>query len=168
MHPELCDIIPIYGQGITSYNLESKPDNKKSILKDQAVTWSLGGATNLPWFDSLTDDEQSIGQTLGVFRPSCYLYAHVDYARLVQMLPRGPEKMELRVSWFFPENSMHHPDFSLEKAIEFGATVVQQDGRVCELNQRGLRSNRHVSGVLVAQETAVHDFHQWVRGLIKN
>jgi Rieske 2Fe-2S family protein len=47
--------------------------------------------------------------------------------------------------------------------LELGRLVIAQDGRVCELNQQGLRSRRHRHGVLVPQEHAVWQFHQWLR-----
>ena len=59
---------------------------------------------------------------------------------------------------------MEQPGFSVDKLIELGETVIRDDGRASELNQKGLRSNRHKSGVLVPQEIFVHEFHDWVRG----
>ena len=41
--------------------------------------------------------------------------------------------------------------------------MVREDGRACELNQRGLHSIRHDAGVLVGRETGVREFHRWVR-----
>ena len=41
--------------------------------------------------------------------------------------------------------------------------VVEQDGKACELNQRGLHSRRHREGVLVPQENWIAEFHSWLR-----
>ena len=51
----------------------------------------------------------------------------------------------------------------MEKLIELADTVVREDGRASEINQKGLRSNRHKAGVLVPQEIFVREFHDWVR-----
>ena len=91
------------------------------------------------------------------------MVVHVDYARVVHLLPIGPERTRLTVSWLVPPNSVEHPGFSVEKLIELGEAVVREDGRASEINQKGLRSNRHKSGVLVPQEIFVREFHDWVR-----
>ena len=41
--------------------------------------------------------------------------------------------------------------------------VMQQDGEVCELNQRGLHCLQHEQGVLVPQEYELWSFHEYVR-----
>jgi Rieske 2Fe-2S family protein len=53
--------------------------------------------------------------------------------------------------------------FGIERLYALGRLVVAQDGRVCELNQRGLKSRRHREGVLMPQEHALKEFHDWLR-----
>jgi Rieske 2Fe-2S family protein len=78
-------------------------------------------------------------------------------------MPKGPEQVELTVDWLLaPGVAERHPD-ELERMVELGRLVVAQDGRVCEINQRGLRSRRHREGVLMPQEHALHEFHQWLK-----
>ena len=168
VHPELCSIVPLYGQAIAGANQLQTGATNVSPLADGAVTWTMSGKTDLPWFEGITDEQRTAGHTFGVFRPTGYLVAHVDYARVVHMLPLGPETTRLQVSWMFPSATLDDPHYSLEKTIEFGELVVRQDGRACELNQKGLRSNRHESGVLVAQEIGVHEFHLWVRESLRD
>ena len=163
VHPELCRIVPQFRQGMATGNIVRDDADDSSPLVDGAVTWSVGGKTDLPWFEGLTEREQRAGQTFGVFQPSGYVVAHVDYARVVHMLALGPEQTQLTVSWMVPPQTLEAPEFSVDKLIELGETVVHEDGRASELNQKGLRSNRHKSGVLVPQEIFVHEFHDWVR-----
>jgi len=83
--------------------------------------------------------------------------------RSVRILPRGPEHVELTVDWLLPPGvAERHPE-ELERMVELGRLVVAQDGRVCEINQQGLRSRRHREGVLMPQEQSVHEFHEWLR-----
>ena len=163
VHPELCRIVPQFRQGLATGQVVRDGDDNGSPFVEGAVTWSVGGKTDLPWFEGLTEREQRAGQTFGVFPPSGYVVGHVDYARVVHMLPIGPERTRLNASWLLPPKSMEQPGFSLEKLVELGEMVVREDGRASELNQKGLRSNRHKSGVLVPQEIFVRDFHDWVR-----
>ena len=65
-----------------------------------------------------------------------YIAAHRDYVRTVRLLPQGPEKVEL----------------------------IVEDAEMCELNQKGLHSLRHLQGALVEQEYETRDFHHWLRG----
>lgn len=163
VHPALCRIVPQFAEGMATGNVVRAPGDNRSPLVDGAVTWSVDGKSELPWFDGLTEHEQRQGQTFGVFPPSGYVVTHVDYARVVQLLPLGAERTQLHVSWMVPPNTLNHPEFCVQKLVELGETVVREDGRASELNQKGLRSHRHHAGVLVAQELFVHDFHDWVR-----
>ncbi|MDE0047847.1 MAG: aromatic ring-hydroxylating dioxygenase subunit alpha [bacterium] len=163
VHPELCRIVPQFREGLATGNVVRGDGDTSSPLIEGAVTWSVGGATSLPWFEGLTEREQRAGATFGVFPPSGYVVTHVDYARLVHMLPTGPECTRLEVSWLVPPKTVEHPGFSVEKLIELAETVVREDGRASEINQKGLRSNRHMTGVLVPQEIFVREFHDWVR-----
>ena len=177
VHPELCQIVPTFGKGYSSpsENPEYQPrdpantDYVEPRLAPGVVTWSKDGKTSLPTFEHLSQAQIQQGHTYGVSEPSCYLVGHIDYARMVHMLPLAPEKTRLTIDWMLSEESLANPDFDLEQVIELGQLVVEQDGRACELNQKGLRSRRHTSGVLVTQELGVAQFHQWIRdGLAAN
>ena len=87
---------------------------------------------------------------------------HPDYIRVARVLPRGPEKTELKMEWLFEEETLARDDFDLEHATELGRLVVVQDGDVCEINQQGLKSNRHSINVLMPQEYGVLQFNRWV------
>ncbi len=163
VHPELCRIVPQFREGLATGNVVRSDGDTSSPLIEGAVTWSVGGTTDLPWFDRLTEREQRAGATFGVFPPSGYVVAHVDYARVVHMLPTAPERTRLEVSWLVPTGTVEHPGFSVGELIELAETVVREDGRASEINQKGLRSSRHKTGVLVPQEIFVREFHDWVR-----
>jgi len=163
VHPQLCRIVPQFREGLASGNVIRGEGDNSSPLVEGAVTWSIGGKTELPWFEGLSEREQQAGATFGVFEPSGYVVVHVDYARVVHMLPISPEETRLTVSWLVPPQTREHPEFSVEKLIALGEAVVLEDGRASEMNQQGLRSNRHESGVLVPQEIFVRQFHDWVR-----
>ena len=163
VHPELCRIVPQFREGLASGNVIRGDNDTGSSLIEGAVTWSVGGKTDLPWFEGLTEREQRAGATFGVFPPGGYVVVHVDYARVVHMLPTGPERTRLTVSWLVPPETVEHPGFSVEKLIELGDAVVREDARASEINQKGLRSIRHKSGVLVPQEIFVREIHDWVR-----
>ena len=167
VHPELCRVVPVYGRGLVSPSDDSGRRGGgaggEPGLADGAVTWSMDGRTELPALPGLEPAERDAGQTYGVLQPGWFMVGHLDYARSVRVLPRGPEQTELLVEWLFPPATLERADFDLDRAVAFGRLVVEQDGRACELNQRGLRSRRYDHGVLVPQEYYVAAFHQWLR-----
>jgi len=50
--------------------------------------------------------------------------------------------------------------------LELARAVIRQDGEVCEINQRGLRSRRFSGGILVGQEYDLWTFHEWLRSRV--
>ena len=157
IHPELCRVVPYYGQTMLG------PSDGSSRLAEGAVTWSLDGQTTLPWFPDLTEAEQKAGHTYGMMLPNFIVVGHVDYARVIYMLPLGPESTRLTIHWLFSDETLVHDDFDIDKAIEFAAIVVEQDAKACELNQKGLHCRRHEAGVVMPQESSMHEFiHGWI------
>jgi Rieske 2Fe-2S family protein len=165
VHPELCRVVPIYGRGIVSPREDPAAlgaDLAARRLAPGAVTWSLDGQTSFPWFEGLTEAEKTAGHTYWTMLPSCFFVAHVDYVRTVSVVPRGAERTDLVVDWLFPPGTLEDEHFDVERATEFGRLVLEQDGRVCELNQRGLHCRRQEAGVLVGQERGIYEFKRWV------
>jgi Rieske 2Fe-2S family protein len=49
--------------------------------------------------------------------------------------------------------------------VDFTDLVMTEDAQVCELNQQGLRAGPHVRGVVMPEEYAVRQFHEWLRAV---
>jgi glycine betaine catabolism A len=171
VHPELCDLVPMYGRRISYYRDDpdwiSKQDNKDPKfaggLREGASSWSMSGqAANAP-FEHLTQEEIERGQSYFVSLPTVFIAAHVDYMRSVRVLPIGPEETELEVEWLFHSETMNQPDFNLEDITDFGKLVLHQDAKASELNQKGIHSRQFSEGVLMPEEHHVKGFQDWVR-----
>jgi len=170
IHPELSDLVPIYGRSIMSErddphwrrHGDSDDPALKGGLREGAETWSMDGRATGPQFPGLTEAERAAGQSYMMALPSMFIAAHVDYVRVVTLRPLGPETMSLRAEWLFARETLDAPDFNLANAVDFAILVMDQDARACELNQRGLRSMRHEAGVLMAEEYYLHEFQRWV------
>lgn len=171
VHPELCSLVPIYGRGIIAErddpNWRAHADRDdprfKSGLRPDAATWSVDGQAQSVTFQGLSDAEHRAGQTFVTSLPSAYMVGHVDYVRVVRLHPLGPEQTELTAEWLFPPETLADPAFDPANIVEFAALVLEQDAEACELNQRGLRSLRHETGVLMPEEYYLKQFHDWVR-----
>ncbi len=170
VHPALSSLVPIYRRGI----MEERDDPNwrahatdtdplyKGGLRSGAATWSTDG-TSLGHEFPLTAEQRRIGYHYVTNLPSHYLVAHVDHVRSSRLLPLGPEETELEIEWLFPAATLADPAVDIRRAYEFSAQVMGEDARVCELNQRGLRSLPHQAGMLMPEEYDVLHLHEWIR-----
>ena len=171
VHPELCKIMPVYKQAVFDHKdlSEWRPafegDSGLGSVGDGAKTWTLSGQSTLPAIAGLTPHEIELGVMFSSVTGSMYVVGHPEYVRSVRIVPTGPESIELVVDWLLPNASASNADdAAIASIVELVRLVVQQDGEVCELNQRGLHSIRHDAGVLVPQEFELWRFHEWLRG----
>jgi Rieske 2Fe-2S family protein len=168
IHPALCRLVPVYGQGLLSNDdaraagREVKGEDGR-WLKDEAKTWAEGGSSGLPDIQGLSEEELNRGMTFADVLPGVFVVAHRDFVRSVRVLPLGPESTLLTVDWLLPASSMNAPKEQIESIVAFARQVVSEDARACELNQKGLKSSRHQHGVLMPQEYGVLEFDNWVR-----
>ena len=169
--PEVSALVPIYGRGL----LEERDDPEwkahaadadpkyKGGLRSGAATWSLDGRTTGKPFPGLSDADRQAGHVYMTSLPSVFLVGHVDYVRVVRLLPLGPEKTELRVEYLFSPETLADPGFDLRNVVDFTNLVMTEDAEVCELNQRGLRAGPHARGVVMPEEYVIRQFHDWLR-----
>jgi Rieske 2Fe-2S family protein len=94
--------------------------------------------------------------------PSVFFVGHVDYVRVVRLLPLGPERTELRIEYLFSPETLADPKFDLHNVVDFTNRVMTEDAQVCELNQRGLHAAPHLRGVVMPEEYVIRQFHEWV------
>jgi Rieske 2Fe-2S family protein len=163
VHPELCDLVPLFKKGISSEALLHQASSLNPGVREGATTWSMDGLIHGEKFTDLSDEEKLIGYKYLTSLPTMFMAAHPDYVRIVSFYPLEPEKIQLTAEWLFPAPTLNHPDFDMKNVTEFAILVMEQDAKVCELNQKGLHSNRHQQGILVPHEFEVYQFHQWVR-----
>lgn len=169
VHPELCRIMPLYREGLLSYgdrrasSQAEAADDLRPHVAPGVVTWTLDGQSHLPAIEGPDASDRALGVVFASFKASLFVVAHPDYVRSVRILPRGPEAIELTVDWLLPPGVADRYPEELENMCSMGRLLIAQDGRVCELNQQGLRSRRHRHGVLMPQEHGLLEFHDWLR-----
>ena len=166
-HPELCKIVPIYNKGLlSSYEASGDPRDVDSIergMGEGKFTWTIDGQIKLPLIEGLSVEDIEQGMVYVSITASMFVVGHPDYVSSVRICPTGAETTDLIVDWYLmPGTKEKHAD-NIEHMLELGRLVVEQDGALCELNQKGLKSRAHKHGVLVPQEYGVLDFHEWIR-----
>ena len=165
IHPELCDLVPVYGRGImgASEALGWTPDDpQRPNLKPGAQSWTMDGALCGPPFPGLTDAERQAGYSFVTLWPSAYVVAHPDYVRSVRIVPLAPERTKLVAEWHFPAETLAQPGFDAANVAAFAKIVMTQDGAASEMNQRGIRSPAFTAARLMPEEYEIHRFQQWV------
>jgi Rieske 2Fe-2S family protein len=170
VHPQLSQLVPLYGRGL----LEERDDPNWSLtaadphprfkggLRAGASTWSADGRTTGTPFAGLADEDRKLGAVYFTGLPSMFIVGHVDYVRVVRLRPLGPEQTELRVEYLFSAETLATPTFDLRNVVDFTNLVMTEDADVCELNQQGLHAMPHRAGVVMPEEYAVRQFHDWI------
>jgi Rieske 2Fe-2S family protein len=170
VHPRLSQLVPIYGRGL----LEERDDpdwrqhaadadpKYKGGLRSGASTWSLDGQSTGIAFPGLSDEDRKLGAVYLTGLPSVFLVGHLDYVRVVRLLPLGPEHTQMRVEYLFSPETLAAPGFDLRSVVDFTNLVMTEDAEVCELNQQGLHAAPHVGGVVMPEEYVIRQFHEWV------
>jgi Rieske 2Fe-2S family protein len=170
VHPQLSQLVPIYGRGLmeerddpqwTQHAGDADPKFKGG-LRGGAATWSMDGkVTGIP-FPGLSDEDRKLGHIYMTSLPSVFLVGHIDYVRVVRLLPLGPETTELRVEYLFSSETLSDPKFEMRNVVDFTNRVMTEDAQVCELNQMGLRAGPHARGVVMPEEYLIRQFHEWI------
>ena len=171
VHPRLSQLVPIYGRGL----LEERDDPQwrahvadadpkfKGGLRSGALSWSLDGqVTGIP-FPALSDEDRKAGHVYMTGLPSVFLVGHIDYVRVVRVLPLGPERTELKIEYLFSPQTLADPHVDLRNVVDFTDLVMTEDAQACELNQSGLHAGPHARGVVMPEEYVVRQFHEWLR-----
>lgn len=166
IHPELCDMVPVYGKGImaASEALGWTPDGAvEPNLRNGARSWTMDGAPCGPEFPNLGEAERMAGYSFVTLWPSAYVVAHVDYVRSVRIQPLAPERTLLTAEWHFSPETLAQPGFDASAVAAFAKIVMTQDGEAAEMNQRGIRSPAFRAARLMPEEYEIHRFHRWLQ-----
>jgi glycine betaine catabolism A len=171
VHPKLAQLVPIFGRALLerrddpAWQDHADDDDPKygGGLRRGAESWSMDGKPAGAPFPNLTDEERRAGHIYLTSVPSVFIVAHVDYVRVVRLLPLAPEQTRMDIEFLFLPETLRDPRRDIMNAVEFTNIVMSEDAEVCELNQRGLHALRHESGVLMPEEYAIRQFQDWVR-----
>ncbi|MDE2138368.1 MAG: aromatic ring-hydroxylating dioxygenase subunit alpha, partial [Gammaproteobacteria bacterium] len=114
-------------------------------------------------FPHLSEADRKAGHHYMTSVPSVFIVTHVDYVRVVRLLPLAPELTAMSIEFLFLPETLADPRHNIMNAVEFTDIVMSEDAAVCELNQQGLHALPHTAGVLMPEEYAIGQFQDWVR-----
>ena len=172
VHPRLAQLVPLFGRAL----LERRDDPRWQDhaadddpqygggLRRGAESWSMDGRSVGVPFPEVSAEDRQAGHVYLTSVPSVFIVAHVDYVRVVRLLPLGPEQTEMSIEFLFLPETLKDPNRNIMNAVEFTDIVMSEDAEICELNQRGLHGLAHAHGVLMPEEYAIRQFQSWVSG----
>jgi glycine betaine catabolism A len=171
VHPKLAQLVPIFGRALLerrddpSWQDHATDEDPKYAggLRSGAQSWTMDGKPVGALFPRVSEADRKAGHLYLTSLPSVFIVAHVDYVRVVRLLPAGPELTEMSIEFLFLPETLAEPKRDISGAIEFTNIVMSEDADICEVNQRGLHALPHAKGVLMPEEYAIRQFQDWVR-----
>jgi glycine betaine catabolism A len=171
VHPRLAQLVPIFGRALLERrddpawqdHAQDEDPRYGGGLRAGAESWSMDGKPAGVPFPDVSDADRKLAHIYMTSVPSVFIVAHVDYLRVVRLLPIGPEHTAMSIEFLFLPETLADSRHNIMNAVEFTDIVMSEDAAICELNQRGLRALPHASGVLMPEEYAIRQFQEWVR-----
>ncbi len=124
-------------------------------------------------FVSLTEDGQPVaplmghakdfdgGRTAITFDPFTIMIGSVDYACIINMMPKGPLETDTILTWLVDADAEEGRDYDLERLKWLFDVTIRQDGVLAERNQLGVDSEAYRPGMYSLHEAAAVRFHDW-------
>ena len=116
-----------------------------------------------------SDDAFTIGgeDLQGVFFyalfPNTLLSLHPDYVMFHTLWPQAPGQTQVTCEWLFHPAAFDQPGFDPDDAVAFWDRTNQQDWRICERVQHGIRSRVYTPGpASPSREVLLPAFHREV------
>ncbi|MGH9749488.1 MAG: aromatic ring-hydroxylating oxygenase subunit alpha [Candidatus Polarisedimenticolia bacterium] len=157
VHPELCDLVPLYGTGDVDVN----GGGVAALFRDGVTALTRSGATRLPALSGLNEVErrQFNGEAI---RPNMWINFMPHWIQTRVLWPAGPGRTRIVTEWLYEAATLARPDFDPSEVMDFTMLISEQDWRVCESVQKGIGSRSFTRGVYMPQEEPLVEFNRWV------
>jgi Rieske 2Fe-2S family protein len=128
MHPELCELIPLYRTGKV---FADEDFSAGVLLGEQVEAFTITGKASRP---PLPEDTRRYCGLL--FLPNMFINLLSDHVVVDTFQPQGPERTLVISDWLFDPDVMVRSDFDPSDAVDLLDLVNRQDWVVCELTQK--------------------------------
>jgi Rieske 2Fe-2S family protein len=128
-------------------------------LRPGVMSYSTDGkAVSLPMGSHADHDAGVLGL---VVLPGFWMDAVSDYAWTMRVLPAGPDRTEISLTWLVDGKAEEGRDYEVGRLTEFWKITGEQDWALCENNFRGIESSRYQPGPYAPAESEVARFVDW-------
>ena len=94
--------------------------------------------------------------------PNMWNHSSCDHGVSTRLLPAGPKKTLIRVTWLVDSKAVEGRDYQLEDIMPFWQLTSEQDWELCERSQHGVDSAGYIPGPLSTyKEYNVDGFIRW-------
>ena len=132
----------------------------RTPLVDGYLSESMDGRQVAPLMGDYPDPD--VGTLRVRTMPNFWNHSSCDHAVSTRILPAGPGRTLLRVTWLVHEDAEEGQDYQLEKLMPFWQLTSEQDWELCERVQRGVQSSRYTPGPFSTyKEYNVDSFVRW-------
>lgn len=165
IHPELNRVTPYLSGEVRDYFIDGENRQKFSggtmefTADYQSMTWT--GYTKRPPLRGMSGKDLRSIYYYAVF-PNLFFSLHPDFLMIHRCYPLAPDRTRIECEFLFDPGTMARPDFDPSDAVEMWDLINRQDWNVCELTQKGMRSQAWKRGRYSDQEPQVHDFDAYV------
>ncbi len=129
-------------------------------LKDGYLTESPDGRLTAPLMGDLLSPDT--GSLRIITLPNLWAHANCDYAVTTRLLPVAPERTRVDVCFLVREEAVEGEDYDPERLAHVWRATSEEDWKLCENNQAGIRSRAYEPGPLSRlTEHSVEQFAGW-------
>lgn len=132
----------------------------RTPLVEGFVSESIDGRQVAPLMGDYTDPD--VGTLRIRTMPNLWNHSSCDHGVSTRLLPAGPKRTLVRVTWLVDSAAIEGRDYQLEEIMPFWQLTSEQDWVICERAQRGVDSFRYTPGPFSThKEYNVDSFVRW-------
>ena len=132
----------------------------RTALVEGYVSETMDGLQKAPLMGDYQDAEVGTLRVRSV--PNMWNHSSCDHGVSTRLLPAGPDKTMVRVTWLVDQSAEEGRDYQLDQIMPFWQLTSEQDWELCERAQRGISSSHYVPGPLSTyKEYNVEAFITW-------
>ncbi|MBM3821942.1 MAG: aromatic ring-hydroxylating dioxygenase subunit alpha [Verrucomicrobia bacterium] len=132
----------------------------RTVLADGYLSETMDGRTVAPLMGVYQSPD--VGTVRMRSLPNFWNHSSCDHGVSTRLLPAGPERTAVRVSWLVHRDAEEGKDYDLTKLMPFWQLTSEQDWVICERQQRGIRSSAYRPGPYSTyKEYNVDAFVRW-------
>ena len=158
-HWDRCDAAGLPARFINQDDMQWRFARVPLLNNAESFTMSTKAAVsrrmgNIPWNDA--------GSLMLYHFPSTWNHFLPDHAIVFRMVPISPMQTEVTTKWLVHKDAVEGVDYDVQKLTEVWINTNDEDRRVVEENQKGIRSPAYEAGPYSPnQEEGVIHFVDW-------